>query len=246
MTRPAWSWLLCDPQSIADTIYIVGIYCNWVRCTPWPVCCVWTCGLCVYSWCRHLCLRTRQGGCGHTCAGARVTGELDTTSYTGHWTLHLVTVFLVLTTGTGGDTWSRPGGWDHQDTWPPRHLAPPGHSTRLATSTRLVTCYPPSYDNLSILAFSGAVKTIKGDHVEIIYILPPTVSVQYAVCMFVSWSLPEPAAVWPVSVPSCWPPHPVLAESFTNYISISVSPAVTTRAGNEPSRSLKFHNHRKG
>ena len=59
----------------------------------------------------------------------------------------------------------------------------------------------------------------------------------YAVCMFVSWSLPEPAAVWPVSVPSCWPPHPVLAESLTNYISISVSPAVTSRAGNEPSRS---------
>ena len=41
--------------------------------------------------------------------GSQESWTLDT----GHWTLHLVPVFLVLTTGTGGDTgdtWSRPGG----------------------------------------------------------------------------------------------------------------------------------------
>ena len=40
---------------------------------------------------------------------------------------------------------------------------------------------PPAlcYDNLSILTFSGAVKTIKGDHVEIIYICPVS---QRAIC----------------------------------------------------------------
>ena len=77
-------------------------------------------------------------------------------------------------------------GQEGEITRTPVHLAPPSHSTRLATSTRLVTCYPPPHDNLSILTFSGAVKTITGDHVEIIYIVHPAVSVQYAVCMFVS------------------------------------------------------------
>ena len=45
--------------------------------------------------------------------GSQESWTLPTTLDTGHWTQHLVPVFLVLTTGTGGDTgdtWSRPGG----------------------------------------------------------------------------------------------------------------------------------------
>ena len=97
----------------------------------------------------------------------------------------------------GADHWHWWGHWGHLEqarrVRSPGHLATsPPRSTRsqYAASNKHTPCYmlPPAlcYDNLSILTFSGAVKTIKGDHVEIIYILPPTVSVQYAVCMFVS------------------------------------------------------------
>ena len=71
-------------------------------------------------------------------------------------------------------------------------------------------------------------KTIQGDHVEIIYICTrqSACSVHYAclsveVCQSPRLQCDQPR--FPAAAPR-WPPHPVLAESFTNYISISVSP----------------------
>ena len=139
-------------------------------------------------------------------------------------------------------TLGTPGAEEGDITRTPGRLAPPGHSTLSNNALLLVTCYPPPNDNLSILTFSGAVKTIQGDHVEIIYICTrqSACSMHYAclsveVCQSPRLQCDQPR--FPAAAPR-WPPHPVLAESFTNYISISVSPAVTSRASDEPSPLL--------